>query len=110
MSGSRKREGDSLTKGGDPEQRIAYLEGEVIRLTNALQDAEGAGSAAGAANATLTSRVDKLQKDRNDAVGLVQTANKEMASVTAELNKELAAPPTARLGAGAYTRSLRSST
>jgi len=110
MSGSRKREGDTLTKGGDPEQRIAYLESEVERLENALQDAESAGSAAGTATATLTSRLDTLRKDRNDAVGLMQAANKETASVTAELNAERAAPPTARLGAGAYTRSLLGST
>ena len=110
MSGSRKREGDTLTKGGDPEQRIAFLKSEVKRLKNALQDEEGAGSAADTATATLTSRVDTLQKERNDAVGLMQVANKETASVTAELIGERAAPPTARLGAGAYTRSLLGST
>jgi hypothetical protein len=81
----QKREGDELTRGGDPAQRLVYLEGEVTRLTNELRLAETAQSAAGAATATLTAQNSTLQTARNTAVGMMQEANTATASATAKL-------------------------
>jgi hypothetical protein len=93
----QKREGDELTRGGDPAQRLVYLEGEVTRLTNELRLAETAQSAAGAATATLTAQNSTLQTARNTAVGMMQAANTATASAAAELVAERSAPPTAKL-------------